>query len=101
MECEYPVKIVIVIQVFCTIVAILFLNFYIQTYWGKRKHVKSENAVSNGHCQNGLVNGGHLKGDLNENVKDGVHTRNGFVSNGDIRKRSLPVENRVDDKKAH
>ena len=77
IECNtYPVIFAAFIQGFTTIVAVLFMNFYIQTYTkkpsSKKKHIPSKDfrnkngyiAKTNGeHVANGYVINGRVSGD--------------------------------------
>lgn len=86
IECAFPWKYVAFIQGFTTIVAILFLNFYIKTYRQKREHaVKSVdrkgNCVPNGNHAKGytVLNGYYYKKEANDYGHEeinGLHHRN-------------------------
>lgn len=88
MKCSYPWKYVAFIQGFTTIVAILFLNFYIKTYRRNPRHSAKKTdtmSVSNGH------NGYHANGYVIANGNSNGHISNGFlkVDNKDLRRKKL------------
>lgn len=79
MECPYPWKYVAFIQGFTTIIAILFLNFYIKTY--RRNPKKNPEVLSNGY---------HANGHVVANGKSNGHISNGFSRTKDhLRQRKV------------
>ncbi|WAR19572.1 ELOV7-like protein [Mya arenaria] len=75
-ECAYPWKYVAFIQGFTTIIAGLFLNFYVKAYRRKTHSAVSEKNrnVSNGHYSNGDAYT-HANGLIsNENIINGYYT---------------------------
>lgn len=80
MECNYPWIFVAFIQGFTTIVAVLFLNFYINTY--RRKPTSTKNTKKLENFGNGLVANGEV---MFKDEKEPV--ANGSVSNGTVRRK--------------
>lgn len=81
MDCSYPWKYVAFIQGFTTIVAILFLNFYIKTYRrNPRDAAKKKQSVSNGY---------HANGHLETNGERNGHISNGYIKPKDLKRRNL------------
>lgn len=87
IDCAYPWKYAAFIQGFTTIVAVLFLNFYIQTY---RRKVKSDDTSKHVKLSNGVHdNGNHANG----HVMNGSHS-NGAVANGYVHTESRTLRPR-------
>lgn len=80
MECNYPWIFVAFIQGFTTIVAVLFLNFYINTYRRKPTSTKDTKKLEN--FGNGLVANGEV---MCKDEKEPV--ANGSVSNGTVHRK--------------
>ena len=79
IECTYPWKYVAFIQGFTTIVAVLFLNFYIKTY-KQTKHItkSTSNGTVNGQTGNVDVTNGNYIGPETNGFKqshDHLHHR--------------------------
>ena len=72
MDCDYPVKIVIAIQVIAIILAALFLNFYFRTYRRSKKTTKQESAVNHdSHKKGAVVNGSSVVEKSQERLSNG------------------------------
>jgi len=68
MTCSYQWKYVAFIQAFTTIIAALFLNFYIKTYKRKPRNAAEKKQVSNGYHSNGQV---YTNGNSNGHISNG------------------------------
>ena len=92
MECDYPWIFVAYIQGFTTIVAVLFLNFYIKTYLRRPVAKIGQQSLKNSQHMNGYV----MNGDAGHTKAQSKH-RNGYIvktrlSNGG-RQRRKPEAN--------
>lgn len=95
IECDYPWKYVAAIQGFTTAVAILFLNFYIQTYKNNKKPAKVEPTRNGAPCSNGYIASGHIDSEKiasghahSEKIANG-HVINGNIANGTVSRRHV------------
>lgn len=82
IECAYPWKYVAFIQGFTTIVAVLFLNFYIKTYRQQRESASKSRSMKS----NGITNGYHANDHMVANGKYHETKTNGYVCNLQERK---------------
>ena len=79
MDCKiYPWIFIAFIQGFTTIVAVLFLNFYIQTYRKKPAPKKEQKSLKEFEHANGFVP-----------VENGGHIANGYVVSGRVSKETI------------